>query len=96
MFIETIIAVFLLGAVAGGWLIELLRTEPLRKQNDWLRLRHADRMWADEQEARNLANFRRHLGTPYRPETVEAAVLAEAATDNQRWSRKATNLEVVS
>lgn len=106
MFLETIIAVFLLGAIAGAWALDLLHAGPLRAENQALRLRQAERAWADEQEARNLARFRAHLGTPYRPETVapmtEAAAvtlahnhLIDAMADNTRWSRKAPPLKVV-
>lgn len=86
MFIETIIAVFLLGAIAGAWLIEIFRAGPLRSENASLRLRAAERAWMDEEEARNLARYRQHLGTPY---------IRTSLVDDHNGSRRAPSLEAV-
>lgn len=106
MFVETIIATFLLGTVAGAIFYELLHVDPIREENTALRLRLAERQWADEQEARNLARYRKHLGTPYRPETVAHMTEAEAVAlahdhlvrvmDDHLGSRKAPELRSVS
>jgi len=106
MFAETIIALLAFGGVAGWVLNEVFRCGPLRDENHALRLRQAERAWADEEEARNLARFRKHLGTPYRPKTRrpmtsdEAVALAHdhlvRVMDTHNGSRKATDLRVVS
>jgi hypothetical protein len=106
MFIETIIATLAIGAIAGAVLYELLVADPIREERQALALRLAERRWADDEEARNLARYRKHLGTPYRPETVthmtEAGAVALAhdhlarVMDDHLGSRKAPELRSVS
>lgn len=105
MFIETVLAMLAVGGIAGWVLNEVFRCGPLRDENRALRLRQAERQWADEEEARNLERFRKHLGTPYRPETVAAMTSDEAVAlahdhlvrvmDDHLGSRRAPSLEVV-
>jgi len=95
MFTETIIAVFLLGALFGVLFYELLWVDPVREENAALRTRLWERQWADEEEARNLARYRKHLGTPYRLETRLAALppdladAIESVVDDHNGSRRA-------
>jgi hypothetical protein len=101
MFVETIVAVFLFGLIAGATLIELARCGPLRAQNLALKQRQADRSWEAEKDAIRYQAYKRHLGTPYRPDTRIASLppeldaLIACVEDNDRWSRKTPSLEVV-
>lgn len=87
MFTETLIATFLLGAIAGLGLAYIAVIVPL------LREQHANQL-ARLREARQRlyrAEIRRkHLGTPYiTPKPTGFEQLLADIGDNDRWSRKA-------
>lgn len=96
VFAETIVACLALGMLAGfGWAYVLLVDPAARR--------------ADSQQARVKRAYR-HLGTPYREETVRAArqvpplpleiavalLDPEAIVDNDRWSRGVDGHRVIS
>jgi len=87
MFTETLIAVFLLGTIAGGTYVWAVTVRPLCRQ---LRDINTANLRASRQRFYRAQVRREHLGTPY---IVPAATgferLMADISDNDRWSRKA-------
>jgi hypothetical protein len=101
MFIETAIAMFVLGVIAGAWIVQLLRADTLHSENLALKQQQANRSWEREREAIQYQAFKNtHRGTPYLPQTPDIHEVAGRSVahldDNDRWSLKAPELRSVS
>jgi len=90
LFATTIIAALLLGALLGMFVMSLMMAAADRRQRD--RIRAAQRQLRNINERTDRLWLRaQHLGTPYRDETLAAAL----GPDTHNGSRKAAPLEVV-
>ena len=107
MFLETAIAMFVLGVIVGAWAVQLLRADTLLSENLALKQQQANRSWEREREAIQYRAFRNtHKGTPYlspQPTPLENLLVAisdphldDRLADNDRWSVKAPELRSVS
>ena len=87
MFTETILAVFLLGALVAFTFVWFATVRPLERQ---LRDIHIANLRASRQRLYRAQVRRQHLGTPYiAPAATGFEKLMADISDNDRWSRKA-------
>ena len=87
MFTETILAVFLLGAIVGGAYVWAVMYRPADRQLEDI---HTANRRESRQQLYRAQLRREHLGTPYIvPASTGFEKLLADISDNDRWSRKA-------
>lgn len=92
LFATSIVAAFFLGALVGAFAMSLMIAAAERRDRAYARHLRRELRKVNERTERVVWQTK-HLGTPYRPETIEAALLGP---DTHNGSRKApAPLEVV-
>jgi len=96
MFLETAIAVFLLGSLVAFAFVWFATVRPLERQ---IRDRDLSDLGELRQRRYRAEARRKHMGTPYispLPTDVERLLVDIACVDDHNGSRKAPELRVVS